>query len=71
MARVKAQEFRGLTAQELDQKKFALEKDLFDLRQRRVSGQLEKPHLFKQIKRQVAQIHTLKREQENAQRNKK
>ena len=71
MARVKAQEFRDLTAQELDQKKFALEKDLFDLRQRRVSGQLEKPHLFKQIKRQVAQIHTLKREQENAQRNKK
>lgn len=62
MSRVKVNELRNLTAQELDQKKNSFEKDLFDLRQKRVSGQLEKPHFFKALRRQISQINTLQQE---------
>ncbi len=56
---------RGLSAAELDQKKSAFEKDLFDLRQKKGLGQLDKPHQFRLIRKQVAQIETIKREKKN------
>ena len=62
MSRVKAKDLRGLSLAELDQKKSGLEKELFDLRQKKAMGTLEKPHQFKLLRRQVAQINTLKRE---------
>ena len=62
MSRVKAKDLRGLSSAELDQKKSGLEKELFDLRQKKATGTLEKPHQFKVIRRQVAQINTIKRE---------
>ena len=62
MSRVKAKDLRGLSLVELDQKKSGLEKELFDLRQKKVTGTLEKPHQFKVIRRQIAQINTVKRE---------
>ncbi len=62
MSRVKAKDLRGLSSLELDQKKNALEKDLFELRQKKAAGTLEKPHQFKVIRRQIAQINTVKRE---------
>jgi large subunit ribosomal protein L29 len=62
MSRVKAKDLRGLSSVELDQKKGGLEKELFDLRQKKAMGTLEKPHQFKVIRRQIAQINTLKRE---------
>ena len=62
MSRVKAKDLRGLSSAELDQKKNGLEKDLFDLRQKKATGTLEKPHEFKTIRRQIAQINTIKRE---------
>ena len=62
MSKVKVNELRNLTIEELEQKKGALNKDLFDLRQKRSSGQLDKPHLFKALRRQVAQINTLQNE---------
>ena len=62
MSRVKAKELRNLSTLELEQKKNALEKELHDLRQKKVVGQLEKPHLFRTVRRQIAQINTLKRE---------
>ena len=62
MSRVKAKDLRGLSLVELDQKKSGLEKALFDLRQKKAMGTLEKPHQFKVIRRQIAQINTLKRE---------
>ena len=62
MSKVKVNELRNLTIEELEQKKGALNKDLFDLRQKRSSGQLDKPHLFKSLRRQVAQINTLQNE---------
>ena len=62
MSRVKAKDLRGLSKQELLQKKGALEKELHELNQKKVSGQLDKPHIFKQTRRQIAQILTLARE---------
>ena len=62
MKRVKANDVRGLSPAELEQKKSALEKELFDLRQKKATGTLEKPHQFRTLRRQVAQINTIKRE---------
>jgi large subunit ribosomal protein L29 len=66
MSRPKAREMRNLSSQELEQKKGALEKELHDLRQKKISGQLDKPHFFKNVRRQIAQINTIRREKENA-----
>ena len=66
MSRVKAKELRNLSAPELNQKRASLEKDLFELNQKKLVGQLDKPHLFKNTKRQIAQINTILRETKNA-----
>ena len=51
MSRPKARDLRNLTAGELAQKRQGLEKDLFDLRQKKITGQLDKPHQFKAARR--------------------
>lgn len=66
MSRPKARELRGLSVQELDQKRLELDKQLLDLRQKRVVGQLDKPHLFKHVRRQIAQVLTVRKEKEHA-----
>ena len=65
MSLVKAKTLRELSAAELNQKKAALQKDIFDLNKKKLVGQLDKPHLFKTTKRQIAQINTLLRESKN------
>ena len=65
MSLVKGKEVRGLSAVELDQKQEALEIELRDLRQKKVTGQLDKPHAFKAARRQIAQINTIRRERQN------
>ena len=65
MSRMKASVLRDLSLQELQTKQSGLQKDLFDLRQKKITGQLDKPHLFKEMRRQIAQINTLKREKQN------
>ena len=62
MSKAKVRELRNLSEAELDQKKDSLEKELYGLRQKRVTGQLDKPHLFKTIRRQIAQMNTVRRE---------
>jgi len=62
MSRAKAKDLRGLSKQELIQKKETLEKELHDLRQKKITGQLDKPHHFKNTRRQIAQILTITRE---------
>ena len=71
MSRVKANDLRGLSGDELNQKRAGLEKELQDLRQKKVTGQLDKPHFFKIVRRQIAQVHTIEREKQNADTNKK
>lgn len=62
MSRSKAKDLRNLSAAELTNKLESLEKDLHDLRQKKITGQLDKPHQFKAARRQVAQILTVKKE---------
>ena len=62
MSLVKAKDLRELSDAELTQKVKTLEKELFDLRQKKVTGQLEKPHQFKVARRQIAQSLTILRE---------
>ena len=66
MSRVKAGDLRGLSVGELDQKLEAMEKELQGLRQKKVTGQLDKPHVFKVVRRQIAQVLTVQREKQNA-----
>ena len=65
MSRVKANTLRDLSLQEVKSKVASLQKELFELRQKQVTGQLEKPHKFKAARRQIAQLNTIKREKQN------
>ena len=65
MSRVKVRDLRGLSAGELNQKKAALQKEIFELNQKKLVGQLDKPHFFKNTRRQIAQINTILRETKN------
>ena len=65
MSQVKVRELRNLSQAELVLKKEALHKELFDLRQKKLTGQLDKPHLFQAARKQIAQICTLLNEAEN------
>ncbi|MDD5069310.1 MAG: 50S ribosomal protein L29 [Candidatus Omnitrophica bacterium] len=60
-------DLRLLSREELKNKLETLAKQLMDLEFRRKTG-VEKPHLFKQVKRGIAQLHTVlnekKREEE-------
>ena len=65
MSRVKVNELRGFSLQEIQSKRTGFQKDLFDLRQKKITGQLDKPHQFKALRRQIAQLNTIKREKQN------
>lgn len=69
MSRVKGKDLRGLSVDELNQKQATLERELLELRQKKVTGQLDKPHMFKFVRRQVAQLNTIRREKQNADTN--
>lgn len=62
MSRPKAREFRSLSGAERQQKLRALEQELAELRQKKVSGQLDKPHQFRAARKQIAQLLTLENE---------
>ena len=64
---MKMKELEGLSKEELYNKLNDFNKQLMELQFKRRSG-VEKPHLFKQVKRGIAQLHTVlnekKREEE-------
>jgi large subunit ribosomal protein L29 len=62
MALVKAKDLRQHSAEELTQKTVSLRKELFELTQKREVGQLDRPHRMRQIRREIAQIQTVKNE---------
>jgi ribosomal protein L29 len=55
---VKFKELEGLSKQELLEKINDLHKQLMELQFKRRSG-VEKPHMFKLIRRDIARIHTV------------
>ena len=69
MSQVKAKDLRGLSLDELNLKLAGLQKELLELRQKKITGQLDKPHAFKIARRQVAKVNTILREKKDANAN--
>lgn len=65
MPLAKAKDLRQYAAEELTQKVSALRKELFELTQKREVGQLDRPHRMRQIRREIAQIMTVKNEKKS------
>lgn len=61
---MKAKEIRDLSAEELNQKLASLKEDLFGLRFQLATGQLENPMRIKDVKKTIARIKTIQRENE-------
>ncbi|MFZ0134313.1 MAG: 50S ribosomal protein L29, partial [Desulfobacterales bacterium] len=57
-------EFRSLSPEERRQKLVEMKQELFNLRFQHATGQLENPQRLKQIKRDVARVQTIIREEE-------
>ncbi len=54
-----AQELRGKTAEDLNEQLHTLLREQFQLRMRKVTGQLGQSHLLKQVRRDIARIKTV------------
>ena len=61
---MKANEIRGLTADELNAKLGDLKKDLFMLRMQHATNQLDNPLKLADVKKDIARIKTVLREKE-------
>ena len=61
---MKAKEIRDLSAEELNQKLASLKEELFGLRFQLATGQLENPMPIKDVKKTIARIKTIQRENE-------
>ena len=57
------EEFKNLNSEQITEKIDQLRKDLFDLRFKQATRQLNETHKFKIIKKQVAQLLTLSKSQ--------
>ncbi|MDF1797331.1 MAG: 50S ribosomal protein L29 [Coxiellaceae bacterium] len=64
---MKAQELQQKSAAELQTELLALLQEQFNLRMQRGMGQTPKPHLFKNVRRQIARVKTIlnQKEREN------
>jgi large subunit ribosomal protein L29 len=61
---MKAGDVRSLSPEERQQKLIEMKQELFNLRFQHATGQLENPQRLKQIKRDVARVQTVIREEE-------
>jgi len=61
------QEFKKLNSSQITEKIDQLRKDLFDLRFKQATRQLNETHKFKMFKKQVAQLLTLSKSQSSSQ----
>lgn len=59
---MKAHELKNLSEADLKLKEKALKEELFKLNQQRYSGRVEKPHMFAQVKKDIARVMTLLRQ---------
>ncbi len=59
---MRAKEIRDLSPNELQQKESDTAEELFRLRLRRSTGQLENPMLVRQLRRDLARIKTIQQE---------
>ncbi len=63
---MKANEVRKMSAADLEAKLGELKKDLFNLRLQHATNQLDNPVKIAQVKRDIARVKTIIREQELA-----
>ena len=61
---MKAGDVRSLSPEERQQKLVEMKQELFNLRFQHATGQLENPQRLKQIKRDLARVQTIIREEE-------
>jgi len=61
---MKVKEFREMNASELNQNISVLKEELFNLRFQLATGQLENPMRIKEVKKSIARVKTIQREQE-------
>ncbi len=66
--KMKASEVRKMSAKELESKLMELKKDLFQLRLQHATNQLDNPIRIAQVKRDIARVKTIIRQQELASR---
>jgi len=59
---MKAEEVRGLTADQLKDKLADLKKEQFNLRFQQATGQLEKSSRIREVRRAIARVQTVLRE---------
>ena len=64
--KMKATEIRKMSAAELESKLSDLKKDLFQLRLQHATNQLDNPIKIAQVKKDIARVKTLIREQQLA-----
>ena len=65
---MKANEVRKMSAAELENKLVELKKDLFNLRLQHATNQLESPVRIAEVKKDIARVKTIIREQQLASR---
>ena len=63
---MKASEIRKMSAAELNEKLVSLKKDLFFLRMQHATNQLDNPLKIAEVKRDIARVKTIIREQQIA-----
>ena len=63
---MKAKEIREMSAAELETKIAELKKDLFNLRLQHATNQLDNPTRIAEVKRDIARVKTIIREQQLA-----
>ena len=61
---MKAKEFKQMTNDELVKKLESLKEELFNLRFRHATGQLENPNVISGVKKDIARVKTVLRERE-------
>ncbi len=66
--KMKASEVRKMSTKELESKLMDLKKDLFQLRLQHATNQLDNPVRIAQVKRDIARVKTIIRQQELASR---
>ncbi len=56
---MKVSDLRNKSDSELGQELISLLREQFNLRVQRATGQMAKPHLFKQVRRNIARVKTV------------
>ena len=64
---MKASELRGKNVEELKKERLELLREQFNLRMQKATGQLTKPHLFRQVRRNIARLNMVLSEKEGQQ----